>query len=206
MGRAFSSELTKKVDSTCSILGIKAPRLPDKIDQICDKALELHSLLIQFRMSTKKYSFKDLLNQLNYVEEIPQKDLVMFYIYTESLRHRTVIYKMIMKRLSWSKSKVCSLQAVENLIEDLEKEGLTIRIRNCPRCNKSFNHLPDKCEFCGHVIITQKLTFKDKRSRPKLAVELTENGRYYVRELIKTYRTISSFFLAWYKYESSFSL
>ena len=64
----------------------------------------------------------------------------------------------------------------------------------------NFNSLPNTCKDCGHLFILQKVYFKDRRLRPRSAIEITNLGKKIIYELINEFYHINSFFRAWIKY------
>ena len=196
---AFDTKTIEKLKSISSKLNIKAKSVPDIIEKLCDKALELNTLVQILSLASKKTTLKDLFKELLYLEKLlTKKDKVMFYIFKEFYNNRTVFLKSIIKRLSWQKP--CKIQEAQNIIRDLGNQGLISLIKGCPECGVSFNFLPDKCENCDHVIILQKIPYKDKRLRPRYAIEITAKGKKFVNGLINAYIYIYAFFNIWNRY------
>jgi len=196
---ACEMKTIKKLELTSSRLNIKTTSVPDIIEKLCDKALELNGRIKNITQIFKKSTLRDLFKQLYYLEiKATKKEKVMFFIFKEMYNNRTVFLKSIIKRLSWIKP--CTTQEAQNIIRKLERQDLISIIRKCPRCHTSFNLLPNTCENCGHIFILQKISFEDNRLRPRYAIEITEKGIEFVKELIETYHHINSFFFAWNKY------
>ena len=196
---AFDIKTIEKLKSISSKLNIKAKGIPDIIEILCDKALELNKLVQILSLASKKTTLRDLFQELVYLEKmLTKKEKIMFYIFKERHNNRTVFLKSIIKRLSWIKP--CKTQEAQNIIQGLEKEGFISIIKNCPHCGTSFNFLPDICENCGHIFILQKENFKDKRVRPRYAIEITDKGKIFVNELINGYIYIYAFFNMWNRY------
>jgi len=134
-----------------------------------------------------------------YLEKLlTNKEKIMFEIFRESINNHTTSLKSIIKRLSWQKP--CTTQEAKTLVDKLEEQGLILKIKKCPQCGTSFYYLPDTCENCGHIFILQRVKFKDKRFRPRFAIEITEAGKFYVNELINVYIHIYVFFDTWNRY------
>ncbi len=189
----------KKLESTSSSLNIKATSVPDIIEKLCDKALELNKIIKNITQIFKKSTLNDLFKQLYYLEKkATKKEKVMFFIFKEMYNNRTVFLKSIIKRLSWIKP--CTTQEAQNIIRKLERQELISIIRKCPKCYTSLNFLPDACENCGHIFILQKISFVDNRLRPRYAIEITNKGVEFLKELIEAYYYLNSFFYAWNKY------
>ncbi|MFW9821589.1 MAG: hypothetical protein ACFFE4_01555 [Candidatus Thorarchaeota archaeon] len=198
---AFNADLIKKVNSTSKNLRIKGETIPEKIDKLCNRALDLKKNLFETSQNVKIYTFRDLLNQLHYWEKkATKKEKVMFLIFKELINNRTTVLKSILKRLSWNKP--CRIQEAQNLIKNLEKQGLVLRVNNCPNCKSPFNYLSDNCEKCGYELIIQEVDMQDKRLRPRYAIMITEKGITFVKELMTEYHQIHHFFITWYKQES----
>lgn len=141
------------------------------------------------------------LEELFYFEQkTTKKERVLFYILKESVNNRTVFLKSVVKRLSWIKP--CIIQAAQNIVKDLNKQGLISLVKDCPNCKTGFIYLPTACPNCGMKLILQEITFKGKSYRPRFSIEITEEGKKYVSDLIKSYNAISSFFIAWNSYVS----
>jgi predicted transcriptional regulator len=151
-------------------------------------------------INPKKVSNKNNVNLLfkqlcSFEEKATKQERIMFFILKEIHNNQTVFLKSIMHRLSWKKP--CSTQEAQNIIKCLEKHGLISIIKECPTCSTAFNYLPNYCKNCGYKIIKQIISFKDKRLRPRYAIEITEKGREFVNELITSYYNIYSFFNTW---------
>ena len=196
---AFNTNTIEKVKSISSKLNIKAKSMPDIIEILCDKALELNNLVQILSLASKKTTLRDLFQELISLEKLlTKKEKIMFFIYKEWYNKRTVFLKSVIKRLSWLKT--CTTQDAQNIKGELEKEGFISIIKNCSHCGTSFYFLPDICENCGHIFILQKENFKDKRARPRFAIEITDKGRVFVNELINGYIYIHAFFNMWNRY------
>ncbi|MFX1305154.1 MAG: hypothetical protein ACFFBV_13030 [Promethearchaeota archaeon] len=157
-----------------------------------------------FKKVPKNYRSIVLFKQLFYFEKkATKKERVMFFILREAHNNRTVFLKSIINRLSWTKP--CTIQEAQNIIGRLEENGLISIIKKCPACDTSFNFLPNYCRNCGYKFIKQKVTFNDNRQRPRYAIEITDKGKSYVKELIESYLYINSFFASWNKYLGSCS-
>jgi hypothetical protein len=181
---AFEKKTIRKIKSIRANLKIKSTSVPDIIEELCDLVLELYSTIKNMLKTSKKGTLRDLFKQLSYLEKnTTKKERVMFFILKEVSNNRTVFLKSIINRLSWTKP--CSTQEAQNLFKGLEQEGLVLIIKHCPSCKTFFNLLPHFCEKCGHKFIQQKIFFNDKRSRPRYAIEITDKGRLYVKEIIK---------------------
>jgi len=192
-------KLIEKLRSVSSELNIKAKRISDIIKKLCDKALELNKIVKQLSLVSKITTLKDFFQELFYLEKLlTKKDKIMFFIFKESYNNHTVFLKSIIIRLSWIKP--CKTQEAQNIISKLEQQGLVSIIKNCPQCGASFYFLPNMCKNCGYRFILQKVTFKDKRVRPRYAIDITENGKKFVNELIDAYINIYAFFNVWNKY------
>ncbi|MFX0024501.1 MAG: hypothetical protein ACFE9S_19460 [Candidatus Hermodarchaeota archaeon] len=151
-------------------------------------------------VNLKKVSIKNRVNVLfkqlySFEEKATKQERIMFFILKETYNNRTVFLKSIMNRLSWKKP--CSTQEAQNIIKCLERQGLILIIKACPTCSTAFNYLPNYCKNCGYKIIKQIISFKDKRLRPRYAIEITEKGKEFVNELIIAYYNIYSFFNTW---------
>ena len=143
----------------------------------------------------------DLFKQLFCLEKhITKKEVVLFFILRETHNKRTVFLKSIMKRLSRLKS--CTPQEAQNIARELNRQGLISIIRKCPKCGMTFSSLPKACKDCGHQFILQKVSFKDRRLRPRSAIEITNSGKKIINELINEFNHINYFFRAWIKYIS----
>lgn len=141
------------------------------------------------------------LEELFYFEQkTTKKERVLFFILKESTNNRTVFLKSVVERLSWIKT--CIIQAAQNIVKDLNKQGLIFLVKDCPKCKTKFIYLPEACPNCGKKLILQKITFKGQKYRPRFSIEITEKGKKYVSDLIKSYNAISSFFIAWNSYVS----
>ena len=163
--------------------------------------LEQNKIIKKRSESSEKFTLSDLFKQLFYLEKkITKKEVVLFFILRETHNKRTVFLKSIMKRLSRLKS--CTPQEAQNIARDLKRQGLILIIKNCPKCGMTFNSLPNVCKDCGHLFILQKVSFKDKRLRPRSAIEITNLGKKIIWELINEFNHINSFFRAWVKYIS----
>ena len=196
---AFDTNTIEKLKSISSKLNIKAKSVSDIIEKLCDKALELNKFVKKLSITSKKTTLKDLFTELYYLEKLlTKKDKVMFEIFKESYNNHTLSLKSIIKRLSWQKK--CKTQEAKTLIDRLEEQGLILKIEKCPQCGTPFHYLPDVCEKCGYIFILQKIKFKDKRFRPRYAIEITEEGKSYVNELINSYIYLYAFFDKWNKY------
>lgn len=197
----LDSKTFEKLRLVSSELNIKTKSVPDIIERLCGKTLELSKLIMKLSLVSKKTTLKDLFLELKYIDKLlTKKDKVMFYILKEFNNNRTVFLKSIIKRLSWSKP--CKTQEAQNIVRNLEKQGLISLIKSCLQCGTSYNLLPDICDQCGHIFILQKMKFKDNRLRPRFAIELTDKGKFYINELINAYSHVYSFFNIWYKYLS----
>ena len=119
----------------------------------------------------------------------------MFFILKEVSNGITVFLKSIINRLSWIKT--CTTQAAQNIISELEKTGLITKVKECPNCKTIFRLLYHQCENCGKKLILQNIYFKDKRLRPRYAIEITDKGRNFVKEWVQSYLSIDSFFNTW---------
>ena len=196
---AFDTKTIEKFISISSKLNIKAKSVPDIIEKLCDKALELNNLVQILSLASKKTNLRDLFQELISLEKLlTKKEKIMFFIYKEWYNKRTVFLKSIIKRLSWLKT--CTTQEAQNIKGDLEKQGLVSIIKDCPQCGASFNFLPNECENCGHIFISQKVNFKDNRSRPNFEIKITDKGKDFVNELINTYVYVYAFFNKWNEY------
>jgi len=143
----------------------------------------------------------DLFKQLFCLEKhITKKEVVLFFILRETHNKRTVFLKSIKNRLSRLKS--CTPQEVQNIARELKRRGLISIIKKCPKCGIAFSSLPNACKDCGHLIILQKIYFKDRRLRPRSAIEITNLGKKLIYELIDEFNHINFFFRAWIKYIS----
>ncbi len=195
----FDTKIIEKLRSVSSELNINEKKVPDIIDILCDKAIDLNKNVKNLSLMPKKTTFKDLFQELFYLEKLlTKKDKVMFFIFKESHNNNTVFLKSIIKRLSWKKP--CKIQEAQNIIRDLAKQGLISIIKKCPQCGTSFNFLPDFCESCGYKLLLQKINFKDKRLRPRYAIDITEKGKKSVNELIYAYINIYTFLNVWNKH------
>jgi len=198
---ACEMKTIKKLELTSSRLNIKTTNVPDIIEKLCDKALELNGRIKNITQIFKKSTLRDLFKQLFYLEiKAIKKEKIMFFIFKEMHNNRTVFLKSIIKRLSWIRP--CTTQEAQNIIRELEKQELISIIRKCPRCYTSFSLLPNTCENCGYAFILQKISFEDNRLRPRYAIEITDKGVEFIKELIEAYHHINSFFFAWNKYFS----
>ena len=196
---ALDKNMIEKLKSTSLKLNIKAKSMLVIIEKLCDKALELNRLVQKLSLASKKTTLRDLVQELIYLEKmLTKKEKIMFYIFKEHYNNHTVFLKSIIKRLSWRKP--CKTQEAQNIIRGLEKEGFILVIKNCPHCRASFNFLPNICENCGHIFILQKVNYKDKRFRPRFAIEITDKGKDFVNELINTYVYVYAFFNKWNEY------
>jgi hypothetical protein len=189
---AFEKRIIKKLESVRVRLEIKTTSVPETIEKLCDRVFELNNIVKNTIKTSKKHTLLDLFKQLLYLEKnTTKKKKVMFFILKEVSNNRTVFLKSVMNRLSWIKP--CSTQEAQNLIRKLERLGLISIIKRCPNCITFFNFLPHQCAKCGHKFIQQKITFKDKRLRPRYAIKITDTGRLYIKEIIESYRYINSF-------------
>jgi len=195
----LDSKVIEKLRKVSSTLSIDTKSVPDIIEKLCDKALELSNLVIKLSLVSKRTTLKEFLKELFYLEKLlTNKEKIMFEIYRESYNIHTISLKSIIKRLSWQ--KLCTTQEAKTLVDKLEEQGLILKIKKCPQCGTPFYYLPDVCENCGHIFILQKVNFKDKRFRPRFAIEITESGKSYVNELITSYIYMYAFFNSWNRY------
>jgi len=182
----------KKLRLTSASLNIKETNLAIVIETLCDRALELNRFIKNITKQSKNTSLRDLLAQLYSLEKkTTKKERVMLFIFKETINNRMLVLKLIKKHLS--EMKPCTTQEALNIIRELEIQGFISLIRKCPKCNSEFNILPIKCAKCGHIFITQKTYYKDKRWRPRFAIEITKIGKNFVNELIKINFYINSF-------------
>ncbi len=196
---ALDTKIIEKLRLVSSKLNIKTSSVPDIIERLCDKTLELSKLVMKLSLVSKKTTLKDLFKELFYLEKLlTNKEKIMFEIFRESHNNHTISLKTIIKRMSWQKP--CTTQEAKTLIDKLGEQGLIFKIEKCPHCGTPFYYLPDFCENCGHVLILQKKKFKDKRFRPRYAIEITDEGKSYVIELINSYIYMHAFFNSWNKY------
>ncbi len=75
-------------------------------------------------------------------------------------------------------------------------------MKSCPNCDHPLSFISNKCEKCDYIVFSHEFDYRDKRSRPRHAIRITEIGIAYVKELIKEYLHIQSFIIAWYKHDS----
>lgn len=194
-------KIIEKLKLASSALSIDAKSVPYIIEKLCDKAFELSKFVMKLPLMSEKNTFKDFLKELFYLEKLlTNKEKIMFEIFKESYNRNTVFLKLIIKRLSWQKSCNCTTQQAKDLIDELVDQGLILKIKHCPQCTTPFYYLPDMCENCGYIFIRQKIYFKDKRYRPRFAIEITDRGKSFVNSLIKRYLYIYNFFHKWNKY------
>jgi predicted amidophosphoribosyltransferase len=83
------------------------------------------------------------------------------------------------------------------MIRRLEQQELITIIKKCPACFAPFKFLPNYCKNCGYKLIKQKIDFNDNRFRPRYIIEITDKGISFVKELIRSYSFINSFFNLW---------
>jgi hypothetical protein len=196
---ALDSELIKKLELTRVRLRIKARLIPQLLDQLCDKALELNTLLAFTSKNRKKNSLREFMNQLySWEKKATKKERIMIFVFKESLSGRAIFLKSIIKRLSWTKP--CTTQEAHNLIERLVKEDLVFILRNCPKCGTLLRFNSNTCEMCAHKLFSKGFDFKDKRARPRYAIQITDKGREYVKLLISEFLYIHSFLMKIFKY------
>ncbi len=196
---AFKTDTITKLESISFSLNIKAKNVQEQVEKLCDKVLEQNKIIKKISRPSEKFTLSDLFKQLFYLEKkITKKEVVLFFILKETHNKRTVFLKSIMKRLSRLKS--CTPQEAQNIARDLKRQGLISIIKKCPKCGMLFNYLPNVCKDCDHLFILQKISFKDRRLRPRSAIEITESGKKLIGELINEFNHINSFFRAWIKY------
>lgn len=199
---AFEKKIIEKIKSLRVSFKIKAISVPEIIEELCLKVFELNNAIKNIEKSSGQNTLTDLLIQLLYLEKkATKKERVLFFILKEGINDRTVFLKSIIKRLSWKRP--VTTQEAQNIIIKLEKQGLVSVVKHCPNCKTDFKFLPHQCEKCGYKLILQDVSFRDKRLRPRYVIEITVKGIDFVKELIKSYHYIDSFFSAWEKYFSS---
>ena len=198
---AFKIDTITKLESVSSSLNIKAKSVQEQVEKLCDKVLEQNKIIKKISGPSEKSTLSDLFKQLYYLEKkTTKKEVVLFFILRETHNKRTVFMKSIMKRLSRLRS--CTPQEAQNIARKLKRQGFISIIKKCPKCGMTFNSLPNACKDCGHLFILQKVSFKDKRLRPRSAIEITNSGKKIICELIVEFIHINSFFKAWIKYIS----
>jgi len=195
---AFEKKTIRKLESIRVHFKMKAESVSELVDELCETIYELNSIIADLVKISKKNTLLDLLKQLLILEKnSTKKERLLFFILKELSNSRTVFLKSIINRLSWMKP--CTTQEAQNIIKTLEKQELVIIIKECPNCTASFHLLFDRCENCGNKLILQNVYFKDKRLRPRYAIEITDKGKLFVREWIQSYLSIHSFFNIWNK-------
>ena len=193
---AFEKKTIKKLGSIRFHLKMNATSVPELVDELCDTVSELNNIITHIKKTSKNNTPLDLFKQLLYLEKnSTKKERVMFFILKEVSNGNTVFLKSIINRLSWIKT--CTTQAAQNITTELEKTGLITKVKECPNCKTIFHLLFDQCENCGKKLILQDIYFKDKRLRPRYAIEITDKGRSFVKEWVQSYLSLDSFFNTW---------
>ncbi|KKK59562.1 hypothetical protein LCGC14_3033150 [marine sediment metagenome] len=202
---AFEKKTIKKLGSIRFHLKMNATSVPELVDELCDTVSELNNIITHIKKTSKNNTLLELFKQLLYLEKkSTKKERVMFFILREVSNGHTVFLKSVMNRFSWLKT--CSTQNAQNLISELEKNGLITIVKECPNCKTIFRRLHHQCENCGKKLILQDIYFKDKRSRPRYAIEITDKGRVFVREWVHSYLSLDTFFNTWKRSKSKLSL
>ena len=213
MGKNFSSEIMtrfaigKKMPKTLELVRsrfqIEETNISAIVEILCDKILDLNNTINIIGETNEKFTLPDLLKQISYLSQrTTKKERILFFIFEETKRNRTVFLDSITKCLLLKNP--CSRQEALNIVEDLEKKELIIRIRGCPACETPFINLAIQCDKCGHQLILQPVSFKDKRSRPRFAIEITKKGRLYLKETMRAFFNINSFFAVWRNFAAAY--